>query len=225
MESLYFDAAQIQAEVDAGHHRQVIGDMWDTIGKLQFDYLRKNGLLPQHRLLDLGCGCLRGGVHFIRYLAPGNYFGTDLNASLLTAGYDLELPGAGIQDRMPRENLGCSSEFDSEFGVQFDFALAQSLFTHLVFNRIRQCLERLVFQMKPGGLFFATFFELPEGQAAWMPLRHPHGVVTHDVADPYHYRFADLKHAAANLPWATHYMGDWNHPRDQRMVLFERLAG
>ena len=62
------------------HGRYVwIGGHWEALGKLQFDYLVANGLKPGHRLLDIGCGTLRGGRHFIRYLAPGGYTGIDIS--------------------------------------------------------------------------------------------------------------------------------------------------
>ncbi|MGH7055210.1 MAG: hypothetical protein ACREFK_05155 [Stellaceae bacterium] len=79
-----------------------IGGFWEEIGKFQFAVMTAHGLMPRHSLLDIGCGCLRGGVHFIRYLEPGNYVGVDVNQSLLDAGYDVELASAGLQARMPR---------------------------------------------------------------------------------------------------------------------------
>ena len=56
-----------------------IGGLWEEIRALQFEFLIKKGLQPQHRMLDLGCGTLRGGRHFIRYLQPGNYYGIDIS--------------------------------------------------------------------------------------------------------------------------------------------------
>jgi hypothetical protein len=77
--------------------------------------------------------------------------------------------------------------------------------------------------MRPSGVFYATFFELPDGSPSSEPLRHdPGGHVTHGAADPYHYRVADLVFAARNLPWSTLYIGDWKHPRGQRMLAFVR---
>lgn len=223
-DSRYFDADLIREEVDAGRHRQVIGGMWDELGQLQFEFLKHEGLEPRHRLLDIGCGSLRGGVHFVRYLDPGNYFGVDISESLLTAGYEIELRNAGLQERLPRQNLLCTGDFslDAIPGC-FDFALAQSLFTHLTFNRIRQCLERVAPKMNPGGRFYATFFELPESQPAYAALHHsPGDVITHDAEDPYHYRFADLRYAGAGLPWEARYIGNWGHPRGQRIAAFFR---
>src|SRR4029077_10719199 len=99
---------------------------------------------------------------FIRYLEAGNYIATDINQSLLDAGFAVELKAAGLQDKMPRENLICLPEFEFDrLGRRFDFALAHSLFTHLTFNRIRRCLERLAPVIDIGGRLFATFFELP----------------------------------------------------------------
>ena len=86
-------------EIAKGVHRKFVGGMWERIGRHQFDFLRDRGLRPEHRLLDVGCGALRGGVHFIRYLNVGGYYGIDINASLLAAGRDVELPAAGLVDR------------------------------------------------------------------------------------------------------------------------------
>jgi SAM-dependent methyltransferase len=225
-DSKYFDTEWSATEVAAGRHRELVGGAWDELGKLQLDFLRSEGLRPDHKLLDIGCGCLRGGIHFVRFLDAGNYFGVDISEALLDAGFQVELGSAGLQDRLRRENLYCTGEFEFwRFGRIFDFAIAQSLFTHLSFNRIRQCLERLAPVMLPGGAFYATFFELPDGSLSSEPLRHsPGDHVTHGAADPYHYRVADLVFAARNLPWSTRYIGDWEHPRGQRMLAFVRRA-
>lgn len=42
-------------------HRIAVGGMWDEIGKLQFEFMVKQGLKPHHKFLDIGCGSLRGG--------------------------------------------------------------------------------------------------------------------------------------------------------------------
>jgi SAM-dependent methyltransferase len=226
MDSRYFDATRTAAIVSAGRHRELVGGLWDEIGTLQLDFLRSRGLAPRHKLLDVGCGSLRGGVHFAGYLDAGNYFGADISQELLDAGYDIELAAAGLQDRVPRRNLLCTGEFElSAFGERFDVALAQSLFTHLSLNRIRQCLERLAPVVTPGGVFYATFFERPDEAPASEPIRHePGGVVTFGERDPYHYSVADFEYAARNLPWLVRRIGDWSHPRAQRMLAFTRQA-
>src|SRR4051812_6428420 len=41
---------------------------WRKRGRRQFDYLVSQGLTPQQRMLDIGCGNLRAGRRFIAHL-------------------------------------------------------------------------------------------------------------------------------------------------------------
>lgn len=205
-------------------HRGKVGGKWDEIGQLQFDYMVNNGLTPESYLLDVGCGCLRGGVHFVRFLEPAHYFGIDRSQQLLDAGYRRELAGVGLQQKLPSANLFCTDEFEVEqFGIEFDAAIAQSLFTHLPLNHIRLCLTRLSTVVRIGGVLHATIFHSPPDHDWSRPLLHsPGGITTKPADDPYHYRVEDLAWCAAGLPWEYELKGGWNHPRNQSMVTFTR---
>ena len=205
-------------EIAAARHRELVGGLWDEIGALQFEFLKGRGLLPSHRLADVGCGALRGGVHFIRYLEPGRYHGLDVNASLLEAGRR-ELAAAGLADRAP-ELIADGGFALSRFGVDFDVALAVSLFTHLPMNQIVRCLAATRAVLRPGAVFYASFFEAP-GNPHLAPLPHaPGGVVTYYDTDPYHYAFAQVQWMAQAAGMAVELVGPWGHPRDQRMLAF-----
>jgi hypothetical protein len=224
--SSYYDTNAIARKVANGHHREVIGGLWDEIGRIQFDFLCANGLSPSSVLVDIGCGCLRGGVHFVYFLNAGNYFGVDISEPLLQAGYDIELRNRGLCDRLPRRNLICDEEFQfSKFPIAFDVAIAQSLFTHLPANHIQLCLSRLAPKMRPDGRLFATFFLVPDDHPIGAPFDHPHGICTFDHKDPYHYRFKQVRQLCDGLQWCPTLIGDWGHPRDQQMVLFRSVAG
>jgi hypothetical protein len=222
--SQYYDEAAIRAQVARGDHRSVVGGLWQEIGQLQFDFLKGRGLQPAHRLLDIGCGCLRGGVHFVRYLDSGNYFGTDLSQALLDAGLE-EIAANGLVEKLPRGNLVLDAEFSfAGLPPQFEFAIAVSVFTHLPLNLIRVCLERLAPELVNGGLFYATFFEIADDFPTWRTAEHrPGGVVTTGAGDPYHYRLADFLYVAKGLPWQVRPIGDFGHPRGQRMLEFEKI--
>lgn len=221
----YPDLERVAREVEAGRHRDCVGGLWQEIGRLQLEFLLARGLEPRARVLDLGCGCLRAGVHLVEYLEPGRYYGIDVSRELLDAGYDVELARLGLGHKLPRRNLLCDGEFQCDrFGVRFDLAIAQSLFTHLSLNHVKLCLARLAPAMKVGGVFYATFFRCGEGQDWTRPLHHPRGgITTFPAANPYHYRDADLETCAAGLPWAFAVLGEWDHPRDQVMSAFTRL--
>jgi SAM-dependent methyltransferase len=214
-----------EAEIEDGRHRRRAGGLWAAMGKLQLDFMVEHGLEPGSRLIDIGCGPLRAGVHFVDYLEPGNYYGIDVNGTLLDAGYDVEFSDE-LRSKLPRENLRATDRFDCDFGVQFDFAIAQSLFTHLPLNDIRLCLVRLGRQMKPGGRFYGTFFEAP----ADFPVD---GVLDGDderkrdkftERNPFWYWPGDLEWAAGFGPWKFTYLGDWGHPRNQKMGEFLRTG-
>jgi len=103
-------------------------------------------------------------------------------------------------------------------------AIAQSVFTHLPINDIRLCLLRLAPRMTPGGKFFATFFECPPSRSLDSEIVHqPGGIVTFPARDPFHYRLRDMEWAAAEGAWRVEYVGEWGHPRAQKMLIFHRI--
>ena len=54
-----------------------------TLGCRPLQQLLELGLRPEDTVVDFGCGTLRVGRHLINYLAPGAYWGLDVNDDLL----------------------------------------------------------------------------------------------------------------------------------------------
>lgn len=214
-----YHRALSDADIDSGAHRDFVGGLWDEIGQLQFDFLVEQGLKPHHKLIDVGCGALRGGVHFVRYLQPGNYFGLDINPTLIKAG-QREIASAGLADRNPQ--LLVDDKFElCRFGQQFDFAVSVSVFTHLFANHIARCLVEMRKVMRPGSKFFFTFFEAPHPNHLQEIVHTPGGATTYFDSDPFHYAFEEIEDLAQRCGIAAHLVGEWNHPRDQRMIRFQ----
>lgn len=221
MSNIYEETDRLNARVEQGDHRAVIGGMWDEMGQWQFDFCKARGLQPGHTLLDIGCGSLRGGIHFIRYLDAGHYVGVDRHKSLLDAGFEKEVVPAGLQSKVAPSQLVAAERFDlSAITQRFDMALAQSVFSHLSWNDIRLCLANTAARMKPGGKLYATYFEVPEDTPLSQRVDRGYGIVSQFDANPYHYRFSDLQRAAAGLPILVKRLGDVGHPRGQYMVEF-----
>lgn len=203
-------------------HRLAIGGKWKEVGQLQFDFLVSEGLAPRHYLLDVGCGSLRGGVHFTRYLDPGHYFGVDAEPGLLAAGRS-ELERAGIADRRPV--LVADGEFGLlKLGQSFDFALAQSLFTHLQFNRIARCVAEVDRVLEPGGRFYATFFANPGPRLRTdtISIDTDYPLTVNLDRDPYYYDPQLFAWLCEGSDLAFEYRGDWGHPRSQHMMVFTK---
>lgn len=207
-------------EIEAKEHRELVGGLWDELGVLQLEFLKSRGLKQHDRLLDVGCGALRGGVHFIRYLDAGHYCGIDINSSLIEAGRR-ELAEAKLESRAP--NLLVSDRFEvGRFDTTFDCAIAVSVFTHLPMNHIVRCLIEVRKVLKPAGAFYASYFEAPS-TAYLAPLPHPRGgIVTSYDADPYHHAFDEVRWMAGTAKLEVEPIGEWGHPRDQRMLCFRR---
>ena len=76
------------AQMESLDHREYVGGLWEEIGRLQFKFLLRQGLAPSDCFLDIACGSLRGGVHFIDYLNPGNYLGIEKQRRLVELGIE-----------------------------------------------------------------------------------------------------------------------------------------
>ena len=143
------------SEIAAGEHRAFVGVLWKEIGQLQFEFMQTQGLKPEHKFVDIGCGAMRGGLHFVRYLNKGIYFDFDTNASLIDAA-NLELNSLGLLSKLPI--LLVNDKFElSLFITKFDYAIAVSVFAHLFSNNIIRCLVEVNKVLNPNGRFYATF--------------------------------------------------------------------
>jgi len=206
-------------------YKVAVGGMWEEIGQLQFDFLVAQGLKPEHHLMDVGCGSLRGGLHFIRYLEPAHYYGVDINNSLLNAG-KYEVKYNQLNHKYP--TLLKINDFDFiSLNQKVDFALAQSLFTHLSLNSIIRCIMNVEKILVRGGQFYATFNENHQGKFNLEPIFHTESTgvkhITYFDKDVYHYDFETFKWICEGTGLRVTYLGNWNHPRGQMMMVFTRL--
>lgn len=197
----YRTDTDLRVEVDP---HTAIGGMWEEIGQLQFDYLKSHGLQPHHRMLDVGCGTLRGGRHFIAYLEPGGYTGIDISPKAVEAGRQL-VADEGLSQKRP--NLVVSANMDLKFnefaGSTFDFILAQSVFTHLKPEHIEECFAHVARVMHADSAFYFTYAEAD--------------TYTQRTAKDFSYPFTFFRELAERYGLSATAMGDYPHPRQQRM--------
>ena len=142
--------------IDKFGPEEAVGGFDSGIGQLQFEFLREQGLSPSDRLLDIGCGTLRGGEHFIDYLDAGHYTGMDISNEAIEAG--VERVGDLVEEKDPTFVVNDELKF-AEVTGEFDYAIAQSVFTHLPRAELDECLANI--DRVVGGTFYATFFEKP----------------------------------------------------------------
>ena len=148
----------LQTRIDAAVENNIAPDeyfsLWEEYGVWQLDALKSIGMAPGHRLLDVGCGAMRLGVYAADYLEDGNYFGIDAFAPYIAVARRLAA-AAGLTKKF---SLLTSKEFEFDsFGVKFDFAMAQSVLTHLSGEDCHRCMAAMRKVMKPGGIFTLTY--------------------------------------------------------------------
>jgi len=192
-------------------HREYVGGGWECMGDLQFNFLLSHGLKPHHHLWDIACGSLRAGVPLIRYLESGHYHGIDRHRALIDLGIKCELGRADYEQKQPEFIVSDVFEFD-HFKAPPDYALAQSLFTHLPPPLILLCLDNLRKRAQPNTVFFASFNVTSE------PRINPTEPHDHDY---FGYTTEQMKAFGAETGWLAYYLGDWSHPlKDQVMMKF-----
>lgn len=183
-------------------HRDYVGGRWLEVSRLQTDFMIKMGLRPEHVLLDVGCGSLRGGVEFISYLHAQNYLGLDSSNRLIQVGIKEELGRRLLKLKSPEFVVSSSFEFE-KFSKKPDFALAHSIFTHLIESDIRLCLKNLRRFVNPGCRLYATYFIADPPQASQMTFGYSRPMV---------------EDFGAKAGWTPAYIGEWGHPENQMMV-------
>ena len=125
-------------------------------GREQLVALLNEGLTPESKVLDIGCGCLRVAWWLIRFLDPGCYFGIEPASVRVDYGLHYLFTPEEIKLKQPRFDF--NPNFDSSvFGVKFDFFLATSIWTHASKRQIEVTLDAFVRDSAFTGIFLASY--------------------------------------------------------------------
>jgi hypothetical protein len=157
-------------------------------GRTQLDALLTLGLSSDSKLLDIGCGCLRGGYWLIHFLAPGRYFGIEPHRHRVELGLRYLLEPEVQAEKRPR--FDHNDTFDtSVFGERFDFFLAGSIWSHASKPQVERTLDGFVRDTTDGAVFMASYVPAtrPEdeyGGREWVGTSHTcdvPGVISHSL--------------------------------------------
>jgi hypothetical protein len=129
---------------------------FESAGRLQLSTLVREGLYPNSKVLDVGCGCLRAGYWLIRLLDPCCYFGIEPFEKMLHAGIELCLTPELRMQKLP--HFDSNDRFDfSAFGVKFDVVLARSIWSHASKAQIQAMLDGFVEHTNPSAFFLTSY--------------------------------------------------------------------
>jgi predicted TPR repeat methyltransferase len=132
---------------------------WSQLQQYHLQILTQNGLKPNHKLLDLGCGPLLGGIPFIKYLDASNYVGLDISPSAIEAA-EQQIRKYKLDRKKPR--VFVSSGFgEKELGAErFDFVWASQMLYYFNDEKLATILRIVREHLTPGGKFLGDVFEL-----------------------------------------------------------------
>src|SRR3989440_12460104 len=127
------------------HYRVYVGppEDYDLVAAMTFNLLTTIGLRQHHSLLDIGCGSLRIARLLIPYLNRGKYFGVEPNQWLVREGIRRELGENLVEIKRPTFFFSDSPETISQAKIPFDFAVAQSIFSHSGLDLIKGWLSEI----------------------------------------------------------------------------------
>lgn len=125
---------------------------WKELQTYQLNTLVRNGLKPEHKLLDLGCGPLQGGVAFIKYLDRNNYYGIDIKQESIDAGIK-QIKKYKLENKQPV--LFHSHNFGSEHlnGTKFDYIWASQILYYFDDQKLSDLMEWLSKVLEEDGKF------------------------------------------------------------------------
>jgi SAM-dependent methyltransferase len=154
-------------EAGAAARHALVGppDLWEMKRRFQIDFLRGAGLMPHHRLLDLGCGTLRGGIPLIEYLAPGHYAGVEVRREVLDEGRQ-ELAESGLAGKEP-QLVHCSRLAELDLGRTFDVAWAFAVLIHMDDRILDDAVAAVARHLTADGVFYATANVGAEPAGTW----------------------------------------------------------
>lgn len=163
---------------EAGRRHATVGPahQWKMKRRFQIDFLKKHGLAHTHRLIDIGCGTLRGGIPIIKLLDKGHYTGIEVREDVLELGRD-ELKHAKLENKNPNL-IHCSGLSTLELEDQAEYIWAFAVLIFMDDDALNACMSFVSRHLAEGGSFYGNVNigeteqdNRPGPHVIWRPMR------------------------------------------------------
>lgn len=140
-------------------------NLWEMKRDFQIQFLKPMNLKPEHYLLDIGCGTLRGGIPLITYLYDGHYFGVEVREKALNEGRK-ELLEMSLEEKNPTLLL---SPDISKLTIEqkFDYIWAFSVLIHMGDEILNSTFDFVKKHLSDNGVFYSNVNIGKRTEANW----------------------------------------------------------
>jgi hypothetical protein len=161
-------------------------ETFEQAGREQLIALLRDGLCPESRVVEIGCGCLRVAYWLVRFLEPGGYCGIEPARARVEYGLKYLFTADEIARKRPR--FDDNARFDtSVFGTRFDYFVARSIWTHASKAQIQASLDAFGRDAAEAGVLLASYLPARTAEedyqgASWVGTSHESdvaGVIRH----------------------------------------------
>ena len=180
------------------------------IGQAQIDFLIRQGLAHEDRLLDIGCGDLRGGTYMVEHLDTGNYTGIDISEEAIKQGWQ-NVRKKGLMEKKPVLLVNNDLKFNEFEDEAFDWVFANSVLTHLPKEQITECFSNVGSILAPGGTACLSYNHHEESETKY----------TNSISwsNLYRYPFEELQALGEEYDLSIEYDPYNEHPDDRMQML------
>ena len=163
-------------------------ELFDLVGREQLIVLLEHGLTFSSYVLDIGCGCLRGGRWIIPLLDGGHYCGIEPQSGMVSRGLQQFIDPDVVASKDPKFDYNDRFDF-SVFGRKFTHFIARSIWSHASKPQIELMLDGVAAWGEPNSVLLASFYRTwflirrDYRGDAWIGESHESqgvGVVAHD---------------------------------------------
>ncbi len=190
---------------------------WKVKQEFQINFLKQQGLQSGSKLLDIGCGTLRGGIPLIKFLDSGNYYGLEVRKEVLDEGI-AEAKEQGVMDKKP--NLIHFSDFkELELNTSFDVMFAFSVLIHMTDEIVDSCIKYVAENLAADGKFYANvnLDSNKKGQWQGFPVMHKDLEFYKALASKYNLKVEII----GRLADFGHHTGDPNQDNQSMLAFFK----
>lgn len=127
----------------------------------QLAFLQSVGVKDKSKVLDIGCGCLRGAEKLVGFLNKGGYTGLDISEGLLQSGK------ARLRDIIEDKDISLvlADSFDYKKAVNgrmFNVVFSNSVVTHLAPEDLHPYFKGIADVLRKTGKAYFTCYPLDE---------------------------------------------------------------